>query len=116
MWNAFRNKVGDRAAGRGTRTAYFVCSSKGKNMATERLPVLSSREKQLLRRFARGKTDQRISTEIGGTARQVAALRQKLLKKLQIQSDAQLTAAADELAPWGPTKKRREDGGNRPPP
>jgi len=44
------------------------------------------------------------STEIGGTERQVAAQRQKLLKKLQIQSDAQLTAAADELA-WGPTKK-----------
>ncbi len=61
-------------------------------MATEQLLVLSPREKQLLRRFAQGKTDQRISTEIGGTERHVAAQRQTLLKKLQIQSDAQLTA------------------------
>ena len=54
--------------------------------------------------------------KIGGTERQVAAQRQTFLKKLQIQYGAQLTAAADELAPWAPAKKRREDGGNRPPP
>ena len=85
-------------------------------MATARLLVLSPREKQLLRRFAQGKTDERISKEIGGTESQVASQRQSLIKKLHIQSDAQLTTAADELAPSRPTKKRREDGGSRPPP
>jgi len=85
-------------------------------VANERLPVLTPREKQLLRRFAQGKTDQKISREIGGTESQVASQRQSLIKKLNIQSDAQWTTAADKWAPWEPTKKQREDGGSRPPP
>jgi DNA-binding CsgD family transcriptional regulator len=83
-------------------------------VATEQLPLLSPREKQLLRRFAQGKTDRRISMEIGGTERQVAAQRQRLLKKLQIQSDAQFTAAADESL--GAYQGVKGGGGNRPPP
>lgn len=68
-------------------------------MATERFLVLSPREKQLLRRSAQGKTDREIAQEIGVTESQVVRQRQSLIKKLQIQSDAQLTTASDELAP-----------------
>ncbi|MBR1274739.1 hypothetical protein JQ624_08625 [Bradyrhizobium sp. AUGA SZCCT0283] len=67
----------------------------------------------MLRRFAQGKSDTQIAQEIGGTLRQVAGRRQALIRKLRIQSDRQLTTAADELAPW---PKRREDGGHKPPP
>jgi len=72
----------------------------------ETFPIVSSREKQLLRRLAQGKTDRQIAREIGGTESQVARQRQSLVGKLQIQSDAQLTKASDELAPWRSTKKR----------
>ena len=78
-------------------------------------PLLTPREKQLLRRFARGKTDYSIGQEIGGTERQIAAQRQSLMKKLNITSDAELRAVATEHAPWPDTRKR-EDVGNRPPP
>jgi hypothetical protein len=45
---------------------------------------------------------------IGGTETQVAAQREALLKKLEIESDAQLMAAANALAPWGiPTSENR---------
>jgi DNA-binding NarL/FixJ family response regulator len=66
----------------------------------ERFLILSPREKQLLRRFAQGKTDRKIAHEIGGTDRQVAAQRQTLLKKLQMPSEAQLAEAADRFASW----------------
>lgn len=62
--------------------------------------ILSSREKRLLRRFARGKTDKMIAQEIGGTAKQVATARAMLTKKLGIHSQEQFAAAANELAPW----------------
>ncbi|MGY2807882.1 DNA-binding CsgD family transcriptional regulator [Bradyrhizobium sp. USDA 4506] len=50
----------------------------------ERPPILSPREKQLLRRFAQGKSDRTTGLEIGGTEKQVAAQRAMLVKKLQI--------------------------------
>jgi DNA-binding CsgD family transcriptional regulator len=68
--------------------------------------ILSPREKQPLRRFARGKTDRKIAREIGGTERQVAAQRQTLLKKLQVQSEAQLADAAGRFASW-PSKSMK---------
>jgi DNA-binding CsgD family transcriptional regulator len=82
-------------------------------MITQPLNRLSPREKQLLRRFAQGKSDKKIVQEIGGTEKQVAEQRQALIKKLRIQFDGQLMAAADELAPW---PKHRKDGGDTPPP
>jgi DNA-binding NarL/FixJ family response regulator len=75
-----------------------------KTVSTQPFSLLSSREKQLQRRLAQGKADKRISLEIGGTERQVAEQRQALIKKLRIQSDAQLLAAVSELAPW-PAKR-----------
>jgi DNA-binding CsgD family transcriptional regulator len=79
-------------------------------VAATGLLILSPREKQLLRRIALGKTDHNISKEIGGTDSQVAAQRQALIKKLHIQSDAQLKAAVNQFAPW-PSQRRGEDGG-----
>jgi len=39
-------------------------------MVDHGLPILSSREKQLLRRIAKGKSNHRIAVEIGGTEQQ----------------------------------------------
>ena len=67
---------------------------------------LSPREKQLLRRLAQGKPDQTIAAEIGGKAQQIAAQRQRLIEKLAVESQAELVAAAAQLAPWPPSKKK----------
>jgi DNA-binding CsgD family transcriptional regulator len=61
---------------------------------------LSPREKLMLRRLAQGKADHQIAVEIGGRQDQVASQRERLLQKLQIGSQEQLTAVALRLAPW----------------
>jgi DNA-binding CsgD family transcriptional regulator len=61
---------------------------------------LSPREKQLLRRFAAGKTDEQIAVQLGGTTAQIAAQRARLLAKLGITSEAEISEAAKRLAPW----------------
>jgi DNA-binding CsgD family transcriptional regulator len=87
-------------------------------------PILSPREKRLLRRLARGRSDHAIAVQIGGREDQVGEQRKRLLQKLQISSQSEIAEAAarwafwpshraaDELAPW---PKRREDGGHEPP-
>ena len=82
------------------RTRLDQPSIGGALMMTERFPILTSREKKLLRRLAQGKADRAIAAEIGGTARQVERQREALLKKLQIKSQAQLAEAAYKLAYW----------------
>ena len=62
--------------------------------------TLSARERQLLRRFARGKSDKVIAREIGGTQQQIEIQRERLIDKLHIQSQAQLVTAAAQLAAW----------------
>jgi DNA-binding CsgD family transcriptional regulator len=69
--------------------------------------VITDREKRLLRRMAQGKTDHAIAAEIGGTDKQITKQRLALLRKLGIESDAQLRAAAAELAAW-PAKMREK--------
>ena len=71
-----------------------------RELASERVLILSPREKQLLRRLAKGKTDEEIAVKIGGTKDQIGAQRRRLIEKLRIQSQAQLVAAADQLAAW----------------
>ena len=61
-------------------------------------PPLSPREKQLLRRFAAGKTDEQIASKLGGTVKQVAECRARLLAKLKITSEAGIAEAAKRLA------------------
>ena len=63
--------------------------------------ILSSREKQLLRRLAQGKSDKEIARQIGGTEVQIAAQRQRLIGKLGIRSPTELAAAAERLARIG---------------
>lgn len=58
---------------------------------------LSPREKLMLRRLAQGKTDH---LEIGGRQDQVVSQRERLLQKLQIGSQEQLTAVTLRLTPW----------------
>jgi DNA-binding NarL/FixJ family response regulator len=67
---------------------------------SERHTALSPLEQQLLRRLAQGKLDKVIAQEIGGTEEQVAAQRQALVQKLNIQYRFQLCAAVNKLAPW----------------
>jgi len=91
-------------------------------------PILSPREKRLLRRMARGCSDLAIAREIGGRKNQIGEQRKRLLHKLQSSSQLEiaeaaarwafwpsynLTKAADELIPW---PKHRQDGGDKPPP
>ena len=77
--------------------------------------LLSPREKQLLRRFALGKSDRVIAYEIGGTQQQIAVQRKTLTEKLHIQSQAQLVTLAAQLAAWparrASGKYLRRDGG-----
>lgn len=58
---------------------------------------LSSREKQLLRRLAWGRSDAVIAAEIGGTKKQIASQRERLLAKLCITSSQDLARAAKTL-------------------
>jgi DNA-binding CsgD family transcriptional regulator len=60
--------------------------------------LLTPREKQLLRRIAAGKTDEQIASKLGGTAKQVAECRARLLAKLKITSKAEIADAAQRLA------------------
>ena len=69
-------------------------------LANECDPLLSPREKQLLRRFALGKPDQVIACEIGGTQQRIGVQRKRLIEKLHIQSQAQLVTLAAQLAAW----------------
>jgi DNA-binding CsgD family transcriptional regulator len=71
-----------------------------RNLASEAFAILSSREKQLLRRLSQGMTDRQIAVKIGGTERQVSAQRERLLQKLHIQTAAQLVSVAARLASW----------------
>jgi DNA-binding CsgD family transcriptional regulator len=65
---------------------------------------LTPREKQLLRRFAAGKTDAEIATHFGTRAKQFAEQRKRLLEKLGIKSEVEIAEIAKQLAPW-PTYK-----------
>jgi len=61
---------------------------------------LSSREKQLLRRLAKGMSDDGIAVQIGGRPDQISEQRQRLCQKLGINSRSELVDAAVRLAPW----------------
>jgi DNA-binding CsgD family transcriptional regulator len=78
----------------------------------ERALILSPREKKFLRRLAKGKTDVEIAVEIGGSEQQIGEQRRRLIKRLRIRSQAQLVAAADQLAAWpaGSRSVRPENG------
>jgi|SRR5215831_12994515 len=68
---------------------------------------LRPREKKLLRRFASGKTDKEIAQELGDREERIAAQRQRLREKLQIQTDEQLVVLAGTLAHW-PYRRRQK--------
>jgi DNA-binding CsgD family transcriptional regulator len=65
-----------------------------------RNPPLSSREKQLLRRLAKGMSDDVIASRIGGRRDQIAEQRQRLCQKLGIGSLVEIKEAAARLAAW----------------
>ncbi|WP_354266787.1 LuxR C-terminal-related transcriptional regulator [Bradyrhizobium sp. I1.7.5] len=54
------------------------------------VPILSPREKRILRRLARGYSDRAIAVQIGGRPEQVGEQRKRLLQKLQISSQSEL--------------------------
>ncbi|MBR0698238.1 LuxR C-terminal-related transcriptional regulator, partial [Bradyrhizobium lablabi] len=62
-------------------------------MLTEARP-LTAREKKLLRRTALGRSDYEIAKQIGGTDAQVATQRLRLLRKLDIHAEREITDAA----------------------
>jgi DNA-binding NarL/FixJ family response regulator len=63
--------------------------------------LLTPREKRLLRRFAQGRTDKSIARELCEPVEGIAAQRERILEKLQIQSPDQLTEIAVRFASWG---------------
>ena len=82
------------------------------------IPLLSPREKQLLRRFAAGRTDVAIAMELGDRESRIAAQRKRLIEKLQIHSDEQLVTVANQFASWpkgpmgmmfSPTERRHRE-------
>jgi DNA-binding NarL/FixJ family response regulator len=62
---------------------------------------LSAQQQKLLRRFAKGKTDEQIAVEFRCRADLIAAQRQRIMEKLEVRSQAQLAAAAHQFAYWG---------------
>jgi len=71
--------------------------------SSERTEYLRPREKQLLRRFAQGKTDERIGIEFGRTTGHISAQRLRIMKKFRLESQVELAALADQVA-W-PTSR-----------
>lgn len=60
--------------------------------------LLSPREKQLLRRFAAGKTDEELVSYFGGSIEQMSYVRARLLNKLGISAQTEISDAAERLA------------------
>jgi DNA-binding CsgD family transcriptional regulator len=71
------------------------------------MPYASPREKRLLRRFAAGKTDRQIAYELGGTITSIAAQRQRIAQKFDIQTDDQLRELVSQIAAWAPRAKQQ---------
>ena len=69
------------------------------------LDQISPREK-LLRRFASRKPDKEIGLELGDREERIAAQRQRIREKLEIQTNAQLVVLAGRLARW-PCRRRK---------
>src|SRR5690242_4376363 len=88
----------------------------GGPMTDARGVFLSPREKQLLRRFAGGKTDRQIACDLGGRESAIAAQRVRLAAKLRIETTEQLRAVAQKLAYWPrrPRERRRQQAGGWP--
>jgi len=59
---------------------------------------LSPREKQLLRRMAAGKTEAELVSCFGGSIEQMSNVRMRLLSKLGISAQIEITEAAERLA------------------
>ena len=55
---------------------------------------LTPREKQLLRRMAKGRSNAEIRKEMGGTSDQVLDQQFRLIRKLKVNSEAELIKAA----------------------
>jgi DNA-binding CsgD family transcriptional regulator len=95
----------DDLPGGGDRTICDISSYKEiiAPHSSERTEYLSPREKQLLRRFAQGKTDERIGIEFGRTTGHISAQRLRIMKKFRLESQVELAALADKVA-W-PTRR-----------
>jgi DNA-binding NarL/FixJ family response regulator len=84
------------------RTDRVVCA---RDLLVTNATLLSPREKLLLRRLAKGRSDHDIAVDIGGRPDQVCQQRQRLLAKLNISSRSEIAKAAHQLAYW-PTAHR----------
>ena len=73
------------------------------------LDLISPREKKLLRRFASGKTDKEIGLELGDREERIAAQRQRIRGKLEIQTDEQLVVFAGRLARWSCRRRKASE-------
>jgi DNA-binding CsgD family transcriptional regulator len=82
-----------------------------REISSERVLILSPREKKFLRRLAKGKTDEQIAVEIGGTEQQFGEQFRRLIERLRIRSQVQFAAAADQLDAW-PAGSRGVQPGN----
>ena len=60
----------------------------------------------LLRRFAAGKTDVQIAIKLHGTESRIAAQRQRLAEKFQIETHEQLVKVSEKLGRYAATKTR----------
>jgi DNA-binding CsgD family transcriptional regulator len=70
------------------------------------IPYVSPRERKLLRRFAAGKTDAQITRELSDTESRIAAQRQRLAEKFQIETHEQLVKVSEKLGRYAATKTR----------
>jgi DNA-binding CsgD family transcriptional regulator len=75
---------------------------------------LSPREKQMLRRLAKGWTTAEIKASMGGTLDQLQEQQSRLLGKLQINSQEELIDAATRLARHRSEKGKPSKGRHRP--
>jgi DNA-binding CsgD family transcriptional regulator len=74
----------------------------------EQHPLRKSARKKLLRRFAAGKTDIETAIELRDRESRIAAQRQRLADKFQIETHEQLLAVANKMAADGRHTRRAE--------
>jgi FixJ family two-component response regulator len=73
------------------------------DMVRAHIGKLTPRERQVFERIIRGQTNKQVANALGSTERTVKAHRQRVMKKMQVQSLAELVSLAERVGVLGGT-------------
>jgi FixJ family two-component response regulator len=71
------------------------------DMVRARISALTPRERQVFELVIRGNTNKRVARALGGTERTVKAHRHSVMKKMQVQTLAELVSLAERVGVLG---------------